>query len=70
MGVDERLIGLLAAHASRPRPPTPAAWPHGRPGADPHRRPGPVDVTVGSALDIFGGGAAAYDEVVAFHADA
>lgn len=67
MGVDERLINLLAEHATIPITyaggvATMAdlelikAAGHGR-----------LDATVGSALDIFGGSGLTYREVVAFH---
>ena len=67
MGVDERLIELLAACATIP---TTYAG-----GVGTMRDlllirdagKGALDATVGSALDIFGGSGCTYDEVVAFH---
>jgi phosphoribosylformimino-5-aminoimidazole carboxamide ribotide isomerase len=67
MGVDERLLDLLAACAT-----IPTAYAGGvatmrdllliRDAGK-----GRLDATVGSALDIFGGFGCTYDEVVAFH---
>ena len=67
MGVDERLIDLLAAYATIP---TTYAG-----GVGTMRDlllirdvgKGTLDATVGSGLDIFGGSGCTYDEVVAFH---
>jgi len=67
MGVDERLIDLLAVHATIP---TTYAG-----GVGSMRDlylvrdagKGKLDATVGSALDIFGGSGCSYEEVVAFH---
>ncbi len=67
MGVDERLIDLLAVHATIP---TTYAG-----GVGSMRDlylvrdagMGRLDATVGSALDIFGGSGCSYEEVVAFH---
>ena len=67
MGVDERLIDLLAVHATIP---TTYAGGIGS-MADLHlireAGKGRLDATVGSALDIFGGSGCNYNEVVAFH---
>ncbi|RUM39888.1 MAG: phosphoribosylformimino-5-aminoimidazole carboxamide ribotide isomerase [Desulfobulbus sp.] len=67
MGVDKRLIELLAADAT-----IPITYAGGVGSmADMHliRKvgQGKLDATVGSALDIFGGSGCSYDEVVAFH---
>ncbi len=67
MGVDERLITLLATAATHP------ITYAGGVGcmADMHRirkvGQGRLDATVGSALDIFGGTGCSYAEVLAFH---
>jgi len=67
MGVDERLIKLLAEDA------TISITYAGGVGSmdDMHLirqvGRGKLDATVGSALDIFGGSGCSYDEVVAFH---
>ena len=67
MGVDERLIDLLAASTT-----IPVTYAGGIGSMrdlllirDAGR--GRLDATVGSALDIFGGSGCTYDEVVAFH---
>ena len=67
MGVDERLIRLLAAHATIPI--TYAGGVASMADLELIRDAGQgrLDATVGSALDIFGGSGLAYDEVVAFH---
>jgi len=67
MGVDERLIDLLADHTE-----IPITYAGGVGSmADLHliRKAGKgrLDATVGSALDIFGGSGCTYAEVVAFH---
>jgi phosphoribosylformimino-5-aminoimidazole carboxamide ribotide isomerase len=67
MGVDERLINLLAEHTV-----TPVTYAGGIGSmSDLHliRRAGRgrLDATVGSALDIFGGSGCTYTDVVAFH---
>ncbi len=66
MGVDERLIGLLADHV--PIPTTYAGGVTSLSDLELIRRAGRgrLDVTVGSALDIFGGTGLRYTEVVAF----
>lgn len=67
MGVDERLIRLLAAHATIPT--TYAGGVASMADLELIRNAGQgrLDATVGSALDIFGGSGLTYDEVVAFH---
>jgi len=67
MGVDERLIRLLADHV--PIPTTYAGGVSSMADLELIRDAGRgrLDVTVGSALDIFGGQGLAYDAVVAFH---
>ena len=67
MGVDEKLIQLLAAHATIPI--TYAGGVASMADLELIRDAGRgrLDATVGSALDIFGGSGLAYDEVVAFH---
>ncbi|MHB8811431.1 MAG: phosphoribosylformimino-5-aminoimidazole carboxamide ribotide isomerase [Desulfobulbaceae bacterium] len=67
MGVDEKLIRLLAAHATIPI--TYAGGVASMADLELIRDAGHgrLDATVGSALDIFGGNGLAYDEVVAFH---
>lgn len=67
MGIDERLLDLLAAHVSLP-----TTYAGGIGSMDDLYRirdagRGRLDATVGSALDIFGGSGCSYDEVVAFH---
>ena len=68
MGVDERLIDLLAA-AEVGRPITYAGGVTDMNDLQLIRRAGKskLDATVGSALDIFGGTGCTYEEVVAFH---
>ncbi|XP_020228798.2 1-(5-phosphoribosyl)-5-[(5-phosphoribosylamino)methylideneamino] imidazole-4-carboxamide isomerase, chloroplastic-like [Cajanus cajan] len=66
LGIDEELVALLGKHS-----PIPVTYAGGVTGmADLERIKtagmGRVDVTVGSALDIFGGNLA-YEEVVAWH---
>jgi len=67
MGVDDRLIRLLAAQVSSPT--TYAGGVAGMVDLELIRDAGQgrLDATVGSALDIFGGTGLAYAEVVAFH---
>lgn len=68
MGVDERLLELLAAAEVR----KPITYAGGVTDIDDlkiiHRAgKSKLDATVGSALDIFGGTGCTYEEVVAFH---
>lgn len=68
MGIDTRLLDLLATSV-----PIPTTYAGGvATMADLERirisGRGRIDVTVGSALDIFGGTGLCYDEVVAYHA--
>lgn len=68
MGIDTRLLELLAASV-----PVPTTYAGGVAGFQDlerirHSGRGRIDVTVGSALDIFGGQGLRYDEVVAYHA--
>ena len=67
MGVDERLIRLLAEHVSIPT--TYAGGVASMADLELIRDAGSgrLDATVGSALDIFGGTGLAYQDVVAFH---
>lgn len=67
MGVDERLISLLADHAMIPI--TYAGGVASMKDMELIRDAGQghLDATVGSALDIFGGTGLKYDDVVAFH---
>ena len=67
MGVDERLIDLLASHATVPV--TYAGGVGSMQDMELIRAAGKsrLDATVGSALDIFGGSGCTYEEVVAFH---
>ncbi len=67
MGVDERLLDLLAEHAAIPI--TYAGGVGSMVDLERIRRAGKggLDATVGSALDIFGGNGCTYAEVVAFH---
>lgn len=67
MGVDERLIQLLAQYT--PIPTTYAGGVSCMADLELIRDSGKgrLDVTVGSALDIFGGTGLTYDEVVKFH---
>ncbi|MCI5221100.1 MAG: phosphoribosylformimino-5-aminoimidazole carboxamide ribotide isomerase [Candidatus Electrothrix sp. AR4] len=67
MGVDERLIDLLAAGGSNPI--TYAGGVRNLHDLELIRKAGKsrLDATVGSALDIFGGSGCTYEEVVAFH---
>ncbi len=67
MGVDERLIDLLADNVT-----IPTTYAGGVGSMDDlvliHKAgKGRLDATVGSALDIFGGSGCTYQEVVAFH---
>ena len=67
MGVDRRLIELLAEHAT-----IPITYAGGVGSMDDlylirEAGKGRLDATVGSALDIFGGSGCTYQEVVAFH---
>ena len=68
MGVDERLLELLAA-AEVCKPITYAGGVTDMDDLKIIRRAGKskLDATVGSALDIFGGTGCTYEEVVAFH---
>ena len=68
MGIDSRLLELLAS--SVPVPTTYAGGVAGWADLEQIRSSGGgrIDVTVGSALDIFGGSGLRYDEVVAYHA--
>ncbi|MCI5148917.1 MAG: phosphoribosylformimino-5-aminoimidazole carboxamide ribotide isomerase, partial [Candidatus Electrothrix sp. MAN1_4] len=68
MGVDERLIEILAA-ADVARPITYAGGVTNINDLELLRRAGKskLDATIGSALDIFGGTGCTYEEVVAFH---
>lgn len=68
MGIDNRLLELLAS--SVPVPTTYAGGVAGWADLEQIRTSGRgrVDVTVGSALDIFGGSGLRYAEVVAYHA--
>jgi phosphoribosylformimino-5-aminoimidazole carboxamide ribotide isomerase len=65
MGVDERLLALLA-EADSPIPVTYAGGVGNMADLELIRKAGQgrIDVTVGSALDIFGGSGCRYDEVV------
>ncbi len=68
MGIDPRLLELLATSV-----PVPTTYAGGVASFDDLERirvsgRGAIDVTVGSALDIFGGQGLRYDEVVAYHA--
>jgi len=67
MGVDERLLSLLA-EADSPIPVTYAGGVSSMADLELVRTAGQgrIDVTVGSALDIFGGSGCRYDEVVTF----
>ena len=67
MGVDERLLALLA-EADAPVPVTYAGGVSSMADLELIRRVGQgrIDATVGSALDIFGGSGCRYDEVAAF----
>lgn len=67
MGVDKRLIELLAAHATIPV--TYAGGVASMADLELIRDAGQgrLDATVGSALDIFGGSGLTYKDVVAFH---
>lgn len=67
MGVDERLLGLLA-EAEAPVPVTYAGGVGSMSDLELIRRVGKdaIDATVGSALDIFGGSGCRYEEVVQF----
>ena len=67
MGVDLRLVELLALHAT-----VPITYAGGVGSMEDLYRirtagEGRIDATVGSALDIFGGSGCTYAEVVAFH---
>ena len=67
MGIDTRLLELLAT--SVPVPTTYAGGVSSMADLDRIRSSGQgrIDVTVGSALDIFGGSGLRYREVVAYH---
>jgi phosphoribosylformimino-5-aminoimidazole carboxamide ribotide isomerase len=67
MGVDDRLLRLLAEHAAIPT--TYAGGVASMADLELIRDAGHgrLDATVGSALDIFGGTGLTYEEVVAFH---
>lgn len=67
MGVDERLLALLA-EADSPIPVTYAGGVSSMADLELIRRvgQGKIDATVGSALDIFGGSGCTYDDVVQF----
>jgi phosphoribosylformimino-5-aminoimidazole carboxamide ribotide isomerase len=67
MGVDERLLALLA-EADAPVPVTYAGGVSSMADLELIRKAGQgrIDVTVGSALDIFGGSGCTYDEVTAW----
>jgi phosphoribosylformimino-5-aminoimidazole carboxamide ribotide isomerase len=71
MGVDERLIDLLA-EGEGDNPITYAGGVGGMDDLKLIRKAGKsrLDATVGSALDIFGGSGCTYEEVVAFHRQA
>ncbi|MCI5140342.1 MAG: phosphoribosylformimino-5-aminoimidazole carboxamide ribotide isomerase [Candidatus Electrothrix sp. ATG1] len=67
MGVDERLLELLAAEVAQP-----ITYAGGVTNIKDFERihkagKSRLDATVGSALDIFGGSGCTYEEVVAFH---
>ncbi|BCO10330.1 hypothetical protein GF1_27060 [Desulfolithobacter dissulfuricans] len=66
MGVDERLIGLLADHVSIPTTYAGGVTSLSDLELIHQAGRGRLDVTVGSALDIFGGTGLRYTEVVAF----
>ncbi len=68
MGIDERLLALLAEHS--PLPTTYAGGVSSMADLELIRDAGRgrIDATVGSALDIFGGTGLRYRDVVAFHA--
>ena len=66
-GIDEELVELLAAHS-----PVPATYAGGARSMDDLRRvtelgQARVHLTIGSALDIFGGDGVLYEEAVAFN---
>ena len=67
MGIDERLLDLLATNV--PLPTTYAGGVAAMTDLELIRSAGRgrIDVTVGSALDIFGGSGLRYQDVVAFH---
>jgi phosphoribosylformimino-5-aminoimidazole carboxamide ribotide isomerase len=67
MGVDERLLALLAV-ADSPVPLTYAGGVGSMADVELIRRVGQdkIDATVGSALDIFGGSGCKYKEIVEF----
>ncbi len=67
MGVDERLLALLA-EANAPVPVTYAGGVSSMADLELIRKAGQgqIDVTVGSALDIFGGSGCTYEDVVKF----
>lgn len=67
MGVDERLIDLLAAYATIPTTYAGGVGTMQDLLLIRDAGKGRLDATVGSALDIFGGSGCTYDEVVAFH---
>lgn len=70
MGIDGRLLELLAA--ATPIATTYAGGISSLADLERIRTAGQgrIDVTVGSALDIFGGSGLSYRDVVAFHANA
>ncbi len=66
-GIDEALVQLIAGHS-----PIPATYAGGARSMDDLRRvtelgQGRVHLTIGSALDIFGGNGVCYEDVVAFN---
>lgn len=66
-GIDETVVRLLAGHS-----PVPATYAGGARSLEDLERVtvisrGTVDLTIGSALDIFGGSGVRYDEAVAFN---
>ena len=68
-GIDETLVQLIAEHS-----PIPATYAGGARSMDDLRRvtaigQGRVHLTIGSALDIFGGDGVRYEEAVAFNRD-
>ena len=67
MGVDERLIRLLAQHATIPITYAGGVSKMNDLKLIQNAGQGKLDVTVGSALDIFGGTGLTYKEVVAYH---
>jgi phosphoribosylformimino-5-aminoimidazole carboxamide ribotide isomerase len=67
MGVDERLIDLLAAHITIPTTYAGGVCSMRDLYIIRDAGKGKLDATVGSALDIFGGSGCTYNEVVNFH---